>query len=187
MAMNPSLSLVPFMKLEDASRGFGASHRVYVSVSDSKKKEKKQRQSSEYNGRRSVPRQTRTRMTMDRKARFTARSRARTGLAAEVRRKALLLAAVMMILMVSCFLLGLKARPAEQSPKTVKFFTTITVGYDDTMADIVNRYIDDDHYKSPDAYISEVLKINHIALKPGQTLNVRPGDQLVIPYYRPAE
>ena len=185
MAMNPSLSLVPFMKLEDASRGFGACHRVYVSVSDNQKKENRTGRTRvcDAPARRSAARQTMTAGTGQARARRRARARARARMAAQARRKVLLLTAVMMILMVSCFLMGLKARPAEEGPKTVKYFTTVTVGYNDTMDDLVSRYMDQDHYKNPEAYISEVLKINHIVLKPGQTLKVRPGDQLVIPYY----
>ena len=91
--------------------------------------------------------------------------------------------AVMMVMLISCFLLGLKSKPADQGPQRVKFFTTLTVEHGQTMEDIVEMYCDADHYKNADAYISEILKINHIALKTGQDLTVRPGDQLVIPYY----
>lgn len=192
MAMNASLNLVPFMRLEDVSRGFGASHRVYISVNEknhtgqSKRSRTGKACSIKKNAsaaktvraeRAGTAAGTRT------KSRAAVRRRARAAAAARARRKALMVLAVMMVMLISCFLLGLKSKPADQGPQRVKFFTTLTVEHGQTMEDIVEMYCDADHYKNADAYISEILKINHIALKTGQDLTVRPGDQLVIPYY----
>ena len=195
MAMNASLNLVPFMRLEDVSRGFGASHRVYISVNDSKntKKESGRRETASPRTKRNAAVRTARAgraggsAPVRARSRAAARRRARAAAAARFRRKALLVLAVMMVMLVSCFLLGLKAKPKDLGPQKTKFFTTLTVEYGQTMDDIVEKYCDADHYKNADAYISEVLKINHIALKTGQDMSVRPGDQLVIPYYAFAE
>lgn len=187
MAMNASLNLVPFMRLEDVSRGFGASHRVYISVNEKNhtRQNKRSRTGNACSIKKNVSaaKTVRTERAGTRtKSRAAVRRRARAA-AARARRKALMVLAVMMVMLISCFLLGLKSKPADQGPQRVKFFTTLTVEHGQTMEDIVEKYCDADHYKNADAYISEILKINHIALKTGQDLTVRPGDQLVIPYY----
>lgn len=193
MAMNVSLNLVPFMRMEDVSRGFGASHRVYISVNDKSKAE----DSGRSRNRNASPRRKKNAASVktagtericktagaQTRRRAAVRRRARAAAAARARRKALMVLAVMMVMLISCFLLGLKAKPADEGPKRAKFFTTLTVEHGQSMDDIVEKYCDTDHYKNADAYISEVLKINHIALKAGQDLTVRPGDQIVIPYY----
>lgn len=197
MAMNASLNLVPFMRLEDVSRGFGASHRVYISVNENntEKKDERRKSANASPRRRNSAAAVRTVRAeragtsagVRKRSRAAARRRARAAAAARFRRKALMVLAVMMVMLVSCFLLGLKAKPKDLGPQKTKFFTTLTVEYGQTMDDIVEKYCDVDHYKNADAYISEILKINHIALKTGQEMSVRPGDQLVIPYYAFAE
>lgn len=197
MAMNASLNLVPFMRLEDVSRGFGASHRVYISVNENntEKKSDRSRSANASPRRKKSGAAVRTVRTdragtsavVRKKSRAAARRRARAAAAARFRRKALMVLAVMMVMLISCFLLGLKAKPKDEGPQKAKFFTTLTVEYGQTMDDIVEKYCDVDHYKNADAYVSEILKINHIALKTGQKMTVRPGDQLVIPYYAFAE
>lgn len=196
MAMNASLNLVPFMRLEDVSRGFGASHRVYISVNEKTNEKKndriRNRQASLPAGKSPAARTVKAeraggKTAVRKRSRTAARRRARAAAAARAKRQALLVLAVMMVMLVSCFLLGLKAKPKDQGPQKVKFFTTLTVESGQTVDDIVAKYCDADHYKNSDAYISEVLKINHIVLKPGEELTVYPDDQLVIPYYAYAE
>lgn len=60
-----------------------------------------------------------------------------------------------------------------------KYYTSITVESGETLWSITDRYIDYDHYKDKNAYITEIENINH--LDNGET--ILAGQLLIVPYY----
>lgn len=66
-----------------------------------------------------------------------------------------------------------------QANSGFKYYTSITVESGETLWSIADRYIDYDHYKDKNAYISEIENINH--LDNGET--ILAGRLLIVPYY----
>lgn len=62
-----------------------------------------------------------------------------------------------------------------------KYYTGVTVQYNDTLWDIADRYIDYGRYDTKQDYIKEVCSINGIADESA----IRSGQRLVVPYYSP--
>ncbi len=70
------------------------------------------------------------------------------------------------------------AKATEINPKPYKYFTSYTIQYDDTMWEIAQNYMDDEHYASVQDYISEVERMNHIDAD-----NIKAGSTIMLPYY----
>ncbi len=58
-----------------------------------------------------------------------------------------------------------------------KYFTSISVAYGETLWSLADQYADE-HYKNNEAYINEVIQINHLSSE-----KILAGQYLVIPYY----
>ena len=62
---------------------------------------------------------------------------------------------------------------------TFKYYTSVTIGYGDSLWTIADRYMDSDYYRDKSAYITEVCQINSLA-KDSQII---AGQKLIVPYY----
>lgn len=60
-----------------------------------------------------------------------------------------------------------------------KYYTNITVRYGESLWDIADSYIDYEQYKDKNAYIAEVMSINHLEDED----MVKAGQYLIVPYY----
>lgn len=60
-----------------------------------------------------------------------------------------------------------------------KYYTRITVESGESMWDVAEKYMDYDHYEDKNAYIEEVIHINHL----DEDAFVRAGQQITVPYY----
>lgn len=59
-----------------------------------------------------------------------------------------------------------------------KYYTSIVVQPGETLWELADQYIDYDHYKDKQSYISEVININHL-----EEDVICAGQMLVVPYY----
>ena len=75
-------------------------------------------------------------------------------------------------------------RAQEPADPTSKYYESITVSCGENIYTILETYRDDVHYKDVDSYIREVCSINHFDYTEGELIDVRPGDRLIVPYYR---
>lgn len=83
------------------------------------------------------------------------------------------------------FLLGLtfgsilaRAGKKDSSANTCKYYANIEVQSGDTLWNLADRYLDA-NYKSKEAYIEEVIRINSLASEN----HIVSGQYLVMPYY----
>ena len=72
---------------------------------------------------------------------------------------------------------------SREVPSAYKYYDTITVGYQENLLDIVERYDDRDHYKTQMDYVEELCRINNLAFDGTAYPTVTPGTHLVVPYY----
>lgn len=75
---------------------------------------------------------------------------------------------------------GASSRAKEQ---TYKYYTTVTIGYDEDITDLVYQYCDSSEYSTPDAYIREICEINSLPYHKGTVPELSAGTQIVIPYF----
>ena len=61
----------------------------------------------------------------------------------------------------------------------VKCFSSVMVGYGETVETLINEYYDEDHYSSISSYKQEVMDINSI----DECSNITPGNYIILPYY----
>ena len=99
-----------------------------------------------------------------------------------VRRQRLVLAAflavVLSIIMSFTASIMIKAQNNDMEP-TVKYYTVKVVHGGDTLESIAKPMFSEEHYKSFDAYINEILRINHLDAPE----DLKAGENVVIPYY----
>ena len=89
------------------------------------------------------------------------------------------------LVMVTMFGIGGIASKAKsrEVPSAYKYYDTITVGYQENLLDIVERYDDRDHYETQMDYVEELCRINNLAFDGTAYPTVTPGTHLVVPYY----
>ena len=90
---------------------------------------------------------------------------------------------VLSVMLCAIMLLGLKAPAKEGGTKYYKYYTSVTVGYQEDILDIMDRFRDEVHYETADDYMMEVSRINNLEYRTGDLLEVHAGDQLIVPYY----
>ena len=99
-----------------------------------------------------------------------------------VRRQRLVLAAflavVLSILMSFAASIMIKAQNNDAEPM-VKYYTVTMVHGGDTLESLAKDSFSEDHYDSFDAYINEILRINHLDAPE----DLKAGENVVIPYY----
>lgn len=72
---------------------------------------------------------------------------------------------------------------SDQHINKFKYYTNVMISSEMSLQDYAEEYADPQYYKSDDAYISEVVDINHLQTLDGEVSGVTPGTYLVIPYY----
>ncbi len=60
-----------------------------------------------------------------------------------------------------------------------KYYTSLTVEDGETLWDIADDYVDYNHYKNKNSYITEVQSINHL----DENCSIDAGQILILPYY----
>ena len=60
-----------------------------------------------------------------------------------------------------------------------KYYTSLTVESGETLWDIVDSYVDYEHYKNKNSYITEVQSINHL----DENCSLDAGQIIILPYY----
>lgn len=97
----------------------------------------------------------------------------------EIRRKIIISTftlSIIIVLMLSFHTIITKAN--TDMDMSFKYYTNIMIEYGDTLWNIADNYIDDEFYQSKQAYVNEVMSINHL-----QDENVKSGQYIVVPYY----
>ena len=112
------------------------------------------------------------------KARRAARARARKVFAL----RTALFAFLVMFTMFGIGGIASRAKSREV-PDAYKYYDTSTVGYQENLLDIVERYDDRDHYETQLDYVEELCRINNLAFDGTAYPAVTPGTHLVVPYY----
>lgn len=99
----------------------------------------------------------------------------------EIRRRCIIAVLSLCIVFVSTLSYRAFRSNADTGADEIKFkyYTNISVAYGETLWELADRYMDEEMYQNRDAYISEVVSINH--LEDGDI--IREGQHLVIPYY----
>ena len=87
--------------------------------------------------------------------------------------------AILTILTISLVFVGTTITPqARSEAPRIKYYTTITVNYSDSLSDIAENFMTAE-YTNTDEYINEICQINHIY----DANDIRIGNQLIIPYF----
>lgn len=63
--------------------------------------------------------------------------------------------------------------------KAVKCFSSVMIGYGETVESLINDYYDEDYYSSVSSFKQEVMDINSI----DEYSNITPGNYIILPYY----
>lgn len=72
-----------------------------------------------------------------------------------------------------------KAGDAREEDISVKYYKNICVERGETLTSIAKTYADESHYETLDAYIAEVVYMNHLE----SADDICEGYYLIIPYY----
>ncbi len=88
-------------------------------------------------------------------------------------------------LLVMMFSIGGIASRAQSRkvPDAYKYYDTITVGYQENLLDIVQRYDDRNYYETQRDYVRELCRINNLEFDETEYPEIAPGTHLVVPYY----
>lgn len=98
----------------------------------------------------------------------------------EIKRRLVLFAATVFLTFICAVSYhSIKSSANSGDGMNFKYYTTITVQSGETLWSIADDYIDYSQYKNKNAYISEVMSINHIADASG----IISGQKLTVPYY----
>lgn len=60
-----------------------------------------------------------------------------------------------------------------------KYYTNVSVAYGETLWKLAEEYMDEEMYQDKNAYISEVVSINHLE----NSDSLKEGQCLIVPYY----
>ena len=111
----------------------------------------------------------------ERRARIFARQNARK--IKERRRRMMLIAS----LAITLFIIGtfaIKGKAVNEGEQKFKYYTSVSVGYGDSLWSLADQYMDRDHYDHF-SYIAEIKSINHIS----DANDIKEGSTLILPYY----
>ena len=61
----------------------------------------------------------------------------------------------------------------------VKCFSSVMIGYGETVETLIHDYYDEEHYSSVSSFEQEVMDINSI----DEYSNITPGNYIILPYY----
>lgn len=103
------------------------------------------------------------------------RSRQHAGLG-----RALVLAVILAIFLVQ----GTMGRAsADEKVKYYRYYDNVTVGYGQTLEDLVDRYADAAHYPTTASYVKDLCQVNRLSFDQHRFPEVHAGDHLILPYY----
>ena len=99
-----------------------------------------------------------------------------------VRRQRIVLSAFIAVILSIIISFGvsimINAKSNDSAPM-VKYYTVTTVHAGDTLEGLAKERFSKEHYESFDAYINEILRINHLDAPE----DLKAGENVVIPYY----
>lgn len=72
---------------------------------------------------------------------------------------------------------------AGNVPSAYKYYDMVTVGYNENLLDIVQRYDDRNYYDTQMDYVRELCRINNLDYNGKEFPVVTPGTSLFVPYY----
>ncbi len=98
-------------------------------------------------------------------------------------RRRVLTAAMTLCLIVICAVSyhTIKTSASSGEDLLFKYYTNITVQNGDTLWDIADEYMDYAQYEDKNAYVEEVIHINHL----DENADIRSGQCITVPYYSP--
>ena len=70
-----------------------------------------------------------------------------------------------------------KAEETAAEP-SYKYYANIQIEKGDTLWDLADQYMDREHYENRQAYINEVMRINHMS-----TDHLTAGKKIIVPYF----
>lgn len=114
--------------------------------------------------------------------RVSARKRAARARARKVRTFKLMLFGALIAVMFSIGGIASRAQ-SRKAPDAYKYYDTITVGYQENLLDIVEKYDDRNYYETQRDYVEELSRINNLEFDGTSYPSVTPGTHLVVPYY----
>ena len=92
----------------------------------------------------------------------------------------MILMTVCLILICTVFYHSMKSSANTGDEKVnFKYYTSIMVGYGDTLWKIADEYIDYSEYKDKETYLAEVRNMNHL----DDDSDIKAGQYLIVPYY----
>lgn len=68
---------------------------------------------------------------------------------------------------------------SSNSREEVKCYSSVLIGYGETIDSLVNEYFNDEHYTSYESYKQEVMDINSLE----ECNTITPGNYIIVPYY----
>lgn len=101
-----------------------------------------------------------------------------------VRRQRIILCVVVaLVVFLGIFLTTAMLTRAQSDNLPIKYYTSITIHYGDTLGSIADKYLSDKdlpkEYKNADSFIKEVCAINHL----DEEGTIIAGKNIVVPYY----
>lgn len=111
-----------------------------------------------------------------------ARRKAARARARKVRNFRILLCGALLVMMLSLGGIASRAQ-SRKAPDAYKYYDTITVGYQENLLDIIERYDDRNYYETQKDYVEELCAINNLGFDGTSYPSVTPGTHLIVPYY----
>lgn len=103
----------------------------------------------------------------------------------DVRRRAHAWAALSVFtgLVLALVIFGVTSHADEKGTQEYKYYTSVLVtGPEQTQA-LLEQYAENGHYRCLQDYLREVRSINHLPLTDTDSLEVAPGNYIILPYY----
>ncbi len=90
----------------------------------------------------------------------------------------MLISAVALVCVILVIVLCISVNAAEDDTNA-KCYKSIMVNYGESLTALSESNVDTDHYSSVTDYSDEIISINHL-----KNESVRPGQYIIIPYYK---
>lgn len=114
--------------------------------------------------------------------RANARRKAARARARKIRTFKMLFFGALLVMMFSLGGIASRAQ-SKKAPDAYKYYDTITVGYQENLLDVVEKYDDRNYYDTQRDYVEELCRINNLEFDGTSYPAVTPGTHLVVPYY----
>ncbi len=87
------------------------------------------------------------------------------------------------IVLISLLLFGLSSEADETGTQLHKYYTSVLVKDAESLNELAAQYADAEHYRNLRMYYREVREINHLPMDDPDTLQIAPGNYIILPYY----